>query len=332
MKPAHSPFGGSVTGTGFALPGVGRSRLQSTREFASIIQLRQPRHSTPCSNDSAPRRTTLESLAGKTIDSYTITSDDVETALRPVLAYVETLLDHPKAEYFLEHRVVFPAIAGAFGTCDLIVRIGSTIHVVDFKFGSGVRVFAIYPDGDVDVINAQLLFYAAAGRYSLPEFFTCVDNIILTILQPVSIDSDADMVSSVEITPAELDEFIAIYRAACTGSTLTQRRAWSGAPITASARLKPDHRPGTHQSAARSGAIRACRTPSALPSRNRPTTCTTAGNDGLSLVDAVKDISTALRDQAKRALESGDLVPGHALSSRSRRTVTGATRATRSPR
>src|SRR5262249_26073965 len=35
---------------------------------------------------------------------------------------------------------------------------------------------------------------------------------------------------------------------------------------------------------------------------------------GLDLVDAVKDISTALRDQAKRALENGDLVPGHALS------------------
>ena len=36
--------------------------------------------------------------------------------------------------------------------------------------------------------------------------------------------------------------------------------------------------------------------------------------DGLNLVDAVKDISTALHDQAKRALENGDLVPGYALS------------------
>ena len=36
--------------------------------------------------------------------------------------------------------------------------------------------------------------------------------------------------------------------------------------------------------------------------------------DGLNLVDAIKDISTALRDQAKRALENGDLVPGYALS------------------
>ena len=36
--------------------------------------------------------------------------------------------------------------------------------------------------------------------------------------------------------------------------------------------------------------------------------------DGLNLVDAIKDIGTALHDQAKRALENGDLVPGYALS------------------
>ena len=36
--------------------------------------------------------------------------------------------------------------------------------------------------------------------------------------------------------------------------------------------------------------------------------------DGLNLVDAVKDIGTALRDQAKRALDSGDPVPGYTLS------------------
>ena len=35
---------------------------------------------------------------------------------------------------------------------------------------------------------------------------------------------------------------------------------------------------------------------------------------GLELVDAVKDLGTALRDQAKRALENGDIVPGYALS------------------
>jgi hypothetical protein len=36
--------------------------------------------------------------------------------------------------------------------------------------------------------------------------------------------------------------------------------------------------------------------------------------DGLNLVDAIKDIRTALHDQAKAALENGDAVPGYALS------------------
>jgi hypothetical protein len=36
--------------------------------------------------------------------------------------------------------------------------------------------------------------------------------------------------------------------------------------------------------------------------------------DGLALVDAVKDIRTALHDQAKAALENGDIVPGYALT------------------
>ena len=71
--------------------------------------------------------------------------------------------------------------------------------MVDFKFGAGVRVLALYPDGDEDVVNAQLMFYAAAARHSLPEFFAGVDNIVLTILQPVSIEPDAEMVSSVAV-------------------------------------------------------------------------------------------------------------------------------------
>ena len=145
-------------------------------------------------------------------------------------AYVEALLDTPGAEYYLEHRVVFPTIAGAFGTADLIVRIGNTIHVIDFKFGAGVRVLALYPDGDEDVINAQLLFYAAAARHSFPEFFAGVDNIVLTILQPQSIEPDAEMVSTVEVTHAELDEFIAVYRAACeealSEAPRLERGAW----------------------------------------------------------------------------------------------------------
>jgi len=170
-----------------------------------------------------------------------------------------------------------------------------------------VRVLALAPDGDEDVINAQLLFYAAAARHSLPEFFVGVESIVLAIAQPQSIDIDAEMVSSVAVTHAELDEFVTVYRAAC-------EEALSDAP-----RLK------------RGAWCRFCPAKVICPLHSQPLldlaqfTVSTefaapkeaylqALAAGLDLVDAIKDIRTALHDQAKRALEQGDNVPGYALS------------------
>ena len=177
----------------------------------------------------------FDDLVGATIGNYTFTRDNIENALWPAYAYADALLSTPGAEYYLEQRVEFPTVTGAFGTADLIVRVGNVIHVVDFKFGSGVRVLAVYPDGDGDVTNAQLLFYAAAARHSFQEFFTGVEDIVLTILQPMSIEPDAEMTSSVTVTHAELDEFITAYSAGCA-EALWKRRAWRGALIVASAR------------------------------------------------------------------------------------------------
>jgi hypothetical protein len=195
LQPVHSPFGGSVA-----------ARILHCR--ASVRLIEQVPEYLRRSSVYADRGTTLhaamvflidetedlESLVGKTIGDYVVTHDDVENALRPVYAYVAPLLDMPGAEYYREHRVVFPVIANAFGTCDLLVRVGSTIHVVDYKFGAAVRVRALYPDGDEDVISAQLMFYAAAARHSLPEFCVGVDTFVLTILQPQSIEPDAEIV------------------------------------------------------------------------------------------------------------------------------------------
>jgi hypothetical protein len=246
----------------------------------------------------------FDDLVGAVFGNYAVTPDDIENSLRPALAYVEALLDQPGAEYFLEQRVAFPTIEGAFGTCDLVVRVGNIIHVVDFKFGSGVRVLALYSEGDEDVINAQLLFYAAAARHSHPKFFAGVENIVLTILQPRSIDLDAEMVPSVEVTHAELDEFIALYGAACAEA------------LTPAARLQR----GDH--------CRFCPARPICPAHTGPlldltqlTAPAPATGDylallaaGLDLVNAVKEIGKALHDQAKQALHAGGLVPGYSLS------------------
>jgi hypothetical protein len=223
---AHSRFGGSVAARVIRCPAsvTLTERVPAhLRRSSSYADRGTACHAAMALLLDGSNEHSLESLVGSTINNYTITLDDVENALRPVYAYVDALLDTRGAEYYLEHRVVFPTIANAYGTADLLVRIGTTVHVVDFKFGAGVRVLALYPDGADYVINAQLLFYAAAARSSLREFFSGVETIALTILQPVSIELDAEMTSSVAVAHAELDAFIVAFRAAC-------EEALSGAP------------------------------------------------------------------------------------------------------
>jgi hypothetical protein len=310
LEPVHSPFGGSVAAR-ILHCSASVSLAEKVPAYLSRVSAYAERgaalHAAMALLIDNARA--LEDLIGETIGSYTITRDDVENALRPAYAYVDALLDAPGAEFYLEQRVVFPTIAGAFGTADLLIRIGRTVHVIDFKFGGGVRVLVLYPDGEEDVINAQLQLYAAAARHSHPEFFAGAENVELTILQPVTTEADAEMASSVTVTHAELDEFIVAFRTAC-------EEALSGAP-----RLE------------RGDWCRFCPARPICPAHTRPlldlsqfvvptpprtpadkTAYLRALADGLDLVDAVKDIRTALHDQAKRALENGDVVPGYVLS------------------
>ena len=130
-----------------------------------------------------------------------------------------------------------------------------------------------------------------------PNFFAGVENIILTIVQPQSIEPDAEMVSSVRSrTPSSTSSSRSIAPPA-------QRRSPYAPP--GAGRLVPFLRgetnlPRTYRSAARSRAVRGADA-AAPPSKDdylQPLA------DGLDLVDAVKDIRTALHDQAKRALRT----------------------------
>ena len=123
----HSPFGGSVAARVLRCP-ASVDLIQKVPAY-----LRKPSayadRGTACHAAIAlllaeNMHALVESLAGKTFGSYTITSDDIETALWPAYAHVEVLLDASGAEYYLERRVIFPTIADTFGTCDLLIRIG----------------------------------------------------------------------------------------------------------------------------------------------------------------------------------------------------------------
>jgi hypothetical protein len=312
IESAHSRFGGSVAARILrcsASVGLVEKVPEHLRRSSPYAERGTALHAAMALllGDSPPP---LERLVGETISDYTITADDVETALRPVYSYVGALLNPPGAEYYLEHRVVFPTIVGAFGTIDLLIRIGSVVYVIDAKFGAGMRVLALYPNGDDDVLNAQLMFYAAAARHSLPAFFAGVESIVLVILQPTSVEPDAEMMSCVTVTDAELDEFIAVYGAACT-------EALSRAPRLA----RGDHCrfcPARPICPAHTGPLLdlaqfvvPAPSPAGVPAKNA---YLQALADGLELIEAIKDIRTALHDQAKRALESGDIVPGYTLS------------------
>ena len=309
LEPAHSPFGGSAAARVLRCPasvGLIEKVPAYLRKVSAYVERGTALHTAMVLLIDNAR--SLGSLVGETINGYTITRDDVENALRPVYAYVDALLDAPDAEFYLEQRVAFPTIPSAFGTVDLIIRIGATLYVVDFKFGA-MRVLALHPDGDDDVINAQLQFYAAAARHSFPDFVSGVNEIVLTILQPQSIEPDAAMVSSVAVTHAELDTFIAVYRAACAEALAPapclERGAWCR--FCAARPICPKHVAPLLDLAQ----FAVPTPPAALADK---TAYLQALGAGLDLVDAIKDIRTALHDQAKRALEQGDSVPGYALS------------------
>ena len=97
--------------------------------------------------------------------------DDCETAMPARVTNTQSaLLDTPGAEYFLEQRVSTFRPSAALSGRQTNPRIGDTIYIIDFKFGP-VRVRVLYPDDDGDIPQPQLLFYAAAARHSLPNFF-----------------------------------------------------------------------------------------------------------------------------------------------------------------
>ena len=116
------------------------------------------------------------------------------------------------------------------------------------------------------------------------------------------------MESSVVITSEELDAFVTAYRAACTEACAPAPRLERGAwcRFCAARPICPAHT-GPLLDLARFEVP----TPAAPPSKEAYLQLLA---DGLDLVDTVKDIGKALHDQAKRALENGDLVSGYALS------------------
>lgn len=66
-------------------------------------------------------------------------------------------------------------VPGGYGTVDVRIIAGNTLHVIDFKYGKGVPVFAEH--------NAQLKLYALGAYTEMSHLFN-IEKVIATIYQP----------------------------------------------------------------------------------------------------------------------------------------------------
>lgn len=135
-----------------------------------------------------------------------VTSDQIA-----VLEKAKAALDVLKAKYgghfslvTIESMLRMPHVPGSFGSVDLIMTNGSTVIIVDWKFGAGIAVKAAYPTGDNDEeqVNPQLMFYAICARAAFRAKFK-KKKIVLAIIQP----RFPEPLDLVEVTDEELDEF-----------------------------------------------------------------------------------------------------------------------------
>ena len=123
-----------------------------------------------------------EDYLGRRHQDITLTQDLIDDKLRPALDALNEIDPARDMELEVESRVSFgDLIPGAFGSVDVIGRLGKRTIVLDWKFGDGVAVSAIE--------NKQLLFYAAAARRtaSTQWAFKDTDELELIIVQPPAI-------------------------------------------------------------------------------------------------------------------------------------------------
>jgi len=108
--------------------------------------------------------------------------------------YAEALKTDAGAQLLTEQKVDLSNwIPEGFGTTDVAIIGGKTLHIIDLKYGKGVPVFA---EG-----NPQLRLYAL-GTLAMLEMIYDIDEVKMTIYQP-----RIDNVSSDKIPAAELKKW-----------------------------------------------------------------------------------------------------------------------------
>jgi hypothetical protein len=156
---------------------VGGSTAKRVLSCPGSIPLVQQVPKLPASS-FAEEGTRLHELIAKRLNGEPVSG---EPKISQAMALLNEFDPDHLLEFEVEQMVHFPGIDGAFGSVDLIGRMGDTAVILDWKFGDGVVVDAEE--------NAQLMFYAAAARseVGLQWVFAGAKQIEMVIIQPPEI-------------------------------------------------------------------------------------------------------------------------------------------------
>jgi hypothetical protein len=136
-----------------------------------------------------------DNVIGTTYEGHTLDQDMYDDKLQPALDLLDELDPDGLMKMAVETRVGFGNyLPGAFGSCDLLGRLGDTAYVIDWKFGDGIAVSA--------EDNEQLMYYAAAAMRTKESawVFNGATKIVCAIIQP-------PVLRQWETTPARIKQF-----------------------------------------------------------------------------------------------------------------------------
>ena len=110
------------------------------------------------------------------LDYYNKEMEDCTEEYRNYINELLTEHDGRKQLMFVEQRVDFSRfVKEGFGTSDCIIIDNDTIFVIDFKYGTGVKVDALN--------NTQMMIYAIGALEMFDGIFD-INHVVMTIFQP----------------------------------------------------------------------------------------------------------------------------------------------------
>ena len=164
-------------------------RVMNCPGSVALVQLAPPSPSSVYADKGTLLHTAIsevllgeDNVIGMTYEGQTLDQDMIDQKMQPALDLLDKLDPDGAMKLAIETRVGFGNyLPGAFGSCDVLGRIGNTAYVIDWKFGEGIAVDAEQ--------NEQLMYYAAAAMRT-PEVawvFDGATSIECVIIQPPAI-------------------------------------------------------------------------------------------------------------------------------------------------